>query len=193
MWVRAAMATLAAAGLCSVAAQTPAAKSGAARDRPDCGSLVIVKCERPEADETQRARREAARRIEKRRGGSAVDVMDKVIIEDDAIAARFARSRDQSCAVASSGQARRELVLHRRIGAVHVHEHLPAATVSLLPVHRPCRQPAQHGARLGANALKPTREPFALPRRQSFSRPARARTPAAPAARSAPQPCPSPR
>jgi hypothetical protein len=85
MWVRAAMAALAAAGLCSVAAQTPAVKSGAVQDRPDCGSLVIVKCERPEVDETQRARHEAAQRIEKRRGSNAVDVMDKVIIEDDAI------------------------------------------------------------------------------------------------------------
>ena len=46
MWVRVAMAALAAAGLCSVAAQSPAVKSSAAQDRPDCGSLVIVKCER---------------------------------------------------------------------------------------------------------------------------------------------------
>jgi hypothetical protein len=85
MWVRAALAALAAAGLCSVAAQTPAAKATAPPEMPDCGSLVIVKCERPEVDDAQRARGQAARRIETRRGSNAVDVMDKVIIEDDAI------------------------------------------------------------------------------------------------------------
>ena len=110
-----------------------------------------------------------------------------MIIEDDAIRPDSPEAGDQSRAVASAGPARRKLVLHRRIGAVHLQEHLPAAAVSLLPVHRPCRQPAQHGARLGADALRPTREPVALPRRPSLSRPARARTPAGPAARSAPQ------
>jgi hypothetical protein len=85
MWVRAAMAVVAAAGLCNVAAQTPAAQAPVAQEVPDCGSLVIVKCERREVDDAQRTRREAARRIETRRGGNALDVMDKVIIEDDAI------------------------------------------------------------------------------------------------------------
>ncbi len=73
-------------GLCNgAAAQAPAATCHARRKVPDCGSLVIVKCERPEAT-TRNARAARPRAaVENRRGDSAVDVMDQVIIEDDAM------------------------------------------------------------------------------------------------------------
>ena len=85
MKVRAAVGALLAAVLGSAVAQAPAVAPKVTPPTPDCGSVVIVKCERPEVDDAQRARREATQRIENRRGRSAVDVMDRVIIEDDAI------------------------------------------------------------------------------------------------------------
>lgn len=85
MKVRAAVGALLAAVLGSALAQAPALTPKLPPRTSDCGSVVIVKCERPEADDAQRARREATLRIENRRGASAVDVMDRVIIEDDAI------------------------------------------------------------------------------------------------------------
>lgn len=85
MKVRAAVGALLAAVLGSALAQAPAVTPKVPPPTPDCGSVVIVKCERPEADDAQRARREATQRIDNRRGSNAVDVMDRVIIEDDAI------------------------------------------------------------------------------------------------------------
>jgi hypothetical protein len=85
MGVRAVVAALLAAVLGSAVAQAPAVTAKVPPPTPDCGSVVIVKCERPEADDVQQVRRETARSIENRRGSSAVDVMDRVIIEDDAI------------------------------------------------------------------------------------------------------------
>ena len=85
MKMRAAVGALLAAVLGSAVAQAPAVSPKVPPPTPDCGSVVIVKCERPELDDTQRARREATQRIENRRGSSAVDVMDRVIIEDDAV------------------------------------------------------------------------------------------------------------
>jgi hypothetical protein len=82
--LRAALPVLIMAGLCNASAQSPAAKATAEPKMPDCGSVVIIKCEPPAVEDAQRARREAARHIENRRGGS-VDVMDRVIIEDDAL------------------------------------------------------------------------------------------------------------
>ena len=164
MKVRAAVGALLAAVLGSALAQAPAVTPKVPPPTPDCGSVVIVKCERPEADDAQRARREATLRIENRRGGSAVDVMDRVIIEDDAI-------RPDSPEAAINRALSRPLVRQGEnsfsigeVGAVHVHEHLPAAALSLLPVHRPRRQPAQHCARLGADTLTAARERMALPR-----------------------------
>lgn len=83
--VRTAVPVLIMAGLCNAAAQGPETKSTAAPKGPDCGSVVIIKCEPPAADDVQHTRREAARRVESRRGGTSVDVMDRVIIEDDAL------------------------------------------------------------------------------------------------------------
>jgi hypothetical protein len=85
MNMRAAVGALLAAVLGSALAQAPALPPKVPPPTPDCGSVVIVKCERPEVDEAHRSRREATQRIENRRGASAVDVMDRVIIEDDAI------------------------------------------------------------------------------------------------------------
>jgi hypothetical protein len=51
---------------------------------PDCGSVVIVKCDRPDVVPPERARQEAARRIESRRVDRATVELDRVIIEDDA-------------------------------------------------------------------------------------------------------------
>lgn len=85
MMMHAAVGALLAAVLGSAVAQAPAVSSKVPPPAPDCGSVVIVKCERPDVDDAQHARREAARRVDNRRGGSAVDVMDRVIIEDDAL------------------------------------------------------------------------------------------------------------
>ena len=49
--------------------------------KPDCGSVVIIKCDPPTNTDP---RREAARRAEARRT-NPIEVMDRIIIEDDAI------------------------------------------------------------------------------------------------------------
>ncbi|HQR22318.1 MAG TPA: hypothetical protein PKV98_15730, partial [Burkholderiaceae bacterium] len=51
---------------------------------PECGSVVIVKCEKPEPAAADRGKREAARRIEARRADRAAVELDRVIIEGDA-------------------------------------------------------------------------------------------------------------
>ncbi len=48
---------------------------------PDCGSVVIIKCDPPPAAEP---RREASRRVEAGRT-NPTEVMDRIIIEDDAV------------------------------------------------------------------------------------------------------------
>ena len=55
---------------------------------PECGSVVIIKCEPPPAADP---RREAARRLEARRA-NPTEVMDRIIIEDDAIRAKSPES-----------------------------------------------------------------------------------------------------
>jgi hypothetical protein len=49
---------------------------------PDCGSVVIIRCDPPPASVD--ARPEAARRLEERRMSSAA-MMDRIIIEEDAM------------------------------------------------------------------------------------------------------------
>src|SRR5512139_2662766 len=50
----------------------------------DCGSVVIVKCDKPDPAGTDRPRLEAARRIESRRVDRATVELDRIIIEGDA-------------------------------------------------------------------------------------------------------------
>ena len=50
---------------------------------PDCGSVVIIKCDKPPADAQARAKREAARRLEARRADRVTIELDRVIIEGD--------------------------------------------------------------------------------------------------------------
>ena len=50
----------------------------------ECGSIVIVKCEKPEPAAADRGKRDAARRIEARRADRATVELDRVIIEGDA-------------------------------------------------------------------------------------------------------------
>lgn len=50
---------------------------------PDCGSVVIIKCDKPPADTPDRAKKEAARRLEARRADRATIELDRVIIEGD--------------------------------------------------------------------------------------------------------------
>jgi hypothetical protein len=51
---------------------------------PDCGSVVIVKCDKPDPAVGDQTRREAARRIESRRVERATVELDRIIIEGDA-------------------------------------------------------------------------------------------------------------
>ena len=48
---------------------------------PDCGSLVVVRCDKPEFPASERAKQEAARRMEVRRADRAAVELDRVIIE----------------------------------------------------------------------------------------------------------------
>jgi len=50
----------------------------------DCGSVVVIKCDKPEPSASERGKREAARRIETRRADRATVELDRVIIESDA-------------------------------------------------------------------------------------------------------------
>jgi hypothetical protein len=63
-----------------VIGQTVAAPAAAT---PDCGSVVIIKCDKPSADAPDRAKKEAARRLEARRADRATIELDRVIIEGD--------------------------------------------------------------------------------------------------------------
>lgn len=68
--------------LCAAAALDPGwAASPLPQAPPDCGSVVIIKCEPTAATDPRRA---AARRMESRRA-NPIEVMDRIIIEDDAI------------------------------------------------------------------------------------------------------------
>jgi hypothetical protein len=51
---------------------------------PDCGSVVIVKCDKPDPAVTGRPKLEAARRIESRRIDRATVELDRIIVEGDA-------------------------------------------------------------------------------------------------------------
>jgi hypothetical protein len=51
---------------------------------PDCGSVVIVKCDKPAPAVSDRPRLEAARRIESRRVDRATVELDRIFIEGDA-------------------------------------------------------------------------------------------------------------
>ena len=51
---------------------------------PDCGSVVIVKCDKPDPAVNDRSKLEAARRIESRRVDRATVELDRIIIEGDA-------------------------------------------------------------------------------------------------------------
>lgn len=48
---------------------------------PDCGSVVVVRCDKPEPPAWERAKQEAARRVEVRRADRAAVELDRVIIE----------------------------------------------------------------------------------------------------------------
>lgn len=50
----------------------------------DCGSLVIIKCDKPQLSPTERQKRETARRLEARRADRATVEFDRIIIEGDA-------------------------------------------------------------------------------------------------------------
>jgi hypothetical protein len=50
---------------------------------PDCGSVVVVRCNKPEPPAPERAKQEAARRIEARRADRATVELDRIIIEGD--------------------------------------------------------------------------------------------------------------
>ena len=50
---------------------------------PDCGSVVIIKCDKPAAESPARARQDAARRVEARRADQLTIELDRVIIEGD--------------------------------------------------------------------------------------------------------------
>jgi hypothetical protein len=63
-----------------VSGQTVIAPAPAA---PDCGSVVLVKCDKPPVDSPERARQDAARRMEARRADRATIELDRVIIEGD--------------------------------------------------------------------------------------------------------------
>lgn len=70
------------ASLLAVASLSPAIAANVAPPTPpDCGSVVIIKCDPPAATDP---RREAARQMETRRT-NPTQVMDRIIIEDDAI------------------------------------------------------------------------------------------------------------
>jgi hypothetical protein len=51
---------------------------------PDCGSVVVVRCNKPEPSALERAKQEAARRIDVRRADRAAVELDRIIIEGDA-------------------------------------------------------------------------------------------------------------
>jgi hypothetical protein len=51
---------------------------------PECGSVVVVRCDKPEPPASERSKRDAVRRIEARRSDRAAVELDRVIIEGDA-------------------------------------------------------------------------------------------------------------
>jgi len=51
---------------------------------PDCGSVVLIKCDKPALAPNERDRRDAARRVEARRADRATVELDRIIIEGDA-------------------------------------------------------------------------------------------------------------
>ena len=51
---------------------------------PDCGSVVVVRCDKPELPAPERAKQEAGRRIEARRADRSAVELDRIIIEGDA-------------------------------------------------------------------------------------------------------------
>jgi hypothetical protein len=70
------VAALAAAFLCDAMAQSLVA--------PDCGSVVIIRCDKDAGASTDSDRRAAARRQEARRIRPEVQELDRIIIEGDA-------------------------------------------------------------------------------------------------------------
>ena len=50
---------------------------------PDCGSVVIIKCDKPPAESPAKAKQDAARRLETRRADHLTIELDRVIIEGD--------------------------------------------------------------------------------------------------------------
>lgn len=84
MWV----VVLLAAAAASVAQQTASDDAKLAAP-PDCGSVVIIKCERPESTrEGAASPTQQSRRAELRRQNSQVQQLDGVVIEDNAIRRR---------------------------------------------------------------------------------------------------------
>jgi len=68
----------------SIAPVAPAAPAPA----PDCGSVVLIKCDKPSPESqavapADPARRDAARRLENRRADQAILEMERIIIEGD--------------------------------------------------------------------------------------------------------------
>ena len=72
------VAALAAAFLCDAMAQSLVAPT------PDCGSVVIIRCDKDAGASTDADRRAAARRQETRRIRPEVQELDRIIIEGDA-------------------------------------------------------------------------------------------------------------
>jgi hypothetical protein len=77
-------AVIALAGLLAVLLQARGQNLGAPPPPPDCGSVVVIKCDRPEPSAADRAKQEAARRMQERRANRAAVELDRVIIEGDA-------------------------------------------------------------------------------------------------------------
>jgi hypothetical protein len=69
------------AAVTSAQGQAPAVPAVPA---PDCGSVVIIRCDRMAAASPERAKQDASRRIEARRAESASVELDRVIIEGEA-------------------------------------------------------------------------------------------------------------
>jgi len=77
---------VAALALCVLSVAEPSAqapKPSVPTSPQECGSVVIIKCEKPETLASD-PKREAARRLEARRADRATLELDRIIIEDEA-------------------------------------------------------------------------------------------------------------
>jgi hypothetical protein len=77
-------AALGLAGLLIALPDAPGQDLTAPSAPPNCGSVVIIKCDKPKLSPSERDRKDAARDIEARRTDRAAVEFDRVIIEGDA-------------------------------------------------------------------------------------------------------------